>query len=179
MLSTEHGLTNDRSAEMLSANDALEINCFGCAATNPIGLKLEFENSGHQSTCRFSLGPDYESYPGVIHGGIVATILDEALSQTVYHHGNGPAFTVGLRVRYGHPMQTNMPYVAISEIVRSNRTLIRASGRIQRDTGELVAAAVGSFYLISEDGLEEMRSVSLERCMSHLHEPDGVNIRGT
>jgi hypothetical protein len=54
-----------------------------------------------------------------------------------------------------------MPYVEISEIVRYNSTLIRASGRIQRDTGELVAAAVGSFYLISEDGLEEMRSVSL------------------
>jgi acyl-coenzyme A thioesterase PaaI-like protein len=163
---------------LLNAKDTVEINCFGCAPTNPIGLKLEFETSHHQSTSRFSLGPDYESYPGVIHGGIVATILDEALSQTVYHHGNGPAFTVGLRVRYGHPMQTNMPYVAIGEIVRANGTLIRASGRIQRDTGELVAAAVGSFYLISEEGLEAIRSVSLDRCRSLLHEPDGVKMRG-
>jgi acyl-coenzyme A thioesterase PaaI-like protein len=163
---------------LLNAKDTLDINCFGCAAKNPIGLKLEFETSHHQCTSQFSLGPDYESYPGVIHGGIVATILDEALSQTVYHYGNGPAFTVGLRVRYGDPMQTNIPYVAIAEIVQANRTLIRASGRIQRDTGELVAAAVGSFYLISDDGLEAIRSVSLDRSRSHLHEPDGVKMRG-
>lgn len=162
---------------MLNAKDTLLINCFGCAPTNPIGLKLEFETAHPQCTSRFSLGPDYESYPGVIHGGIVATILDETLAQTVYHHGNGSAFTVGLRVRYGHPMQTNIPYVAIGEIIRAKGTLIRASGRIQRDTGELIAAAVGSFHLVSEQGLEAIRSIPLERCGSDRREPDVVKMR--
>jgi acyl-coenzyme A thioesterase PaaI-like protein len=161
-----------------NTKNAVEINCFGCAPTNPIGLKLEFEAVHRQCSSRFSLGPDYESYPGVIHGGIVATILDETLAQTVYHHGNGSAFTVGLRVRYGHPMETNIPHVAIGEIIRADSTLIRASGRIQRDTGELIAAAVGSFYLVSEKGMEAMRSISLERCSGHLHEPNGVKMRG-
>jgi len=158
--------------------NAVDINCFGCAPKNPIGLKLEFEAVHRQCSSRFSLGPDYESYPGVIHGGIVATILDETLAQAVYHHGNGSAFTVGLRVRYGHPMETNIPHVAIGEIIRADSTLIRASGRIQRDTGELIAAAVRSFYLVSEKGMEAMRSISLERCRDHLHEPNGVKMRG-
>jgi len=158
--------------------NAVDINCFGCAPKNPIGLKLEFEAVHRQCSSRFSLGPDYESYPGVIHGGIVATILDETLAQAVYHHGNGSAFTVGLRVRYGHPMETNIPHVAIGEIIRADSTLIRASGRIQRDTGELIAAAVGSFYLVSAKGMEAMRSISLERCRDHLHEPNGVKMRG-
>ena len=146
---------------MSNSKDTSEINCFGCAPTNPIGLKLEFAAAHRQCTSRFSLGPDYESYPGVIHGGIVATILDETLAQAVYRHGNVSAFTVGLRVRYGHPMKTNIPYVAIGEIIRANNTLIRASGRIEHDTGELIAAAVGSFYLMSEEALEAIRSSSL------------------
>lgn len=122
-----------------------------------------FESDAKQCFSRFSLGYDYESYPGVIHGGIVATVLDEVLSQTVYRSLNNSAFTVGLRVRYGHPMETGVPHVAFGHIVRSNNILIRAVGRIERDSGGLIAAATGSFYPVSESGMNTMRKVSMTR----------------
>ena len=62
-------------------------NCFGCAPHNPIGLRLFFQEERDGFSTRFRLGPDYESFPGVIHGGIVAAILDETLAQTVYRSG--------------------------------------------------------------------------------------------
>jgi uncharacterized protein (TIGR00369 family) len=137
--------------------ETVEINCFGCAPANPAGLKIMFDCDSHKCRASFALGTNYESYPGVVHGGIVATILDEAMSQAVYQYGSDSAFTVGLRIRYARPMATEVPHVAFAEGTSADDAVLRAAGRIVRETGELVAAATGSFYPVSESGLATMR----------------------
>jgi uncharacterized protein (TIGR00369 family) len=141
-------------------NPDVDINCFGCARANPIGLKLEFqESNGHYLTTT-SLGRNYESYPGIIHGGIIATILDEILCQAVYRDGGASAFTVALRLRYGCPMETDVVHTAIAKVLRAESTMVRAEGRIEKQNGDLVAAASGSFHVISDVGLDEIRARS-------------------
>ncbi|MFF5720928.1 PaaI family thioesterase [Streptomyces buecherae] len=129
-------------------------NCFGCAQHNPIGLRLLFDVDGNGFSTRFTLGPDYESFPGVIHGGIVATILDETLAQAVYRAGWISAFTTGLRVRYGKPMETGVEYTARAEITRRDEHAVRASGELLHGR-DLVAAADGTFRLLTEQVLTE------------------------
>ena len=142
---------------MSNTAESVEINCFGCGPTNPLGLKLMFDTDHDECRATFALGSDYESYPGVIHGGIVATILDETMAQAVYRYSASSAFTVGLRIRYAQPVATGVSHIAFAKITPAHNAVVQASGRILRETGELVAAATGSFYSISENGLEAMR----------------------
>ncbi|MEV0280808.1 PaaI family thioesterase [Streptomyces sp. NPDC050610] len=130
-----------------------ESNCFGCAPSNPIGLHLDFERDGDVFTTRVKLGADYESFPGVVHGGIVGTILDETLAQAVYRSGRVSAFTTGLRIRYARPMETDTEHTAWAEIVKRDEISVRATGRVETGDGEIVAVADGTFYLLTDDVL--------------------------
>lgn len=143
------------AAPVGARNDpAVSSNCFGCAELNPVGLRMTFEprNAGITSTVR--LRGDYESFPGVVHGGIVATILDEMLAQSVYRLGQVSAFTTGLRIRYAQPMATGVDHVAYAEVLSRDADLARATARLEvADGGGLVAAADGTFRLITNDVL--------------------------
>ena len=54
--------------------------CFGCGQKNPIGLKLMFKLDGKMARAEFTPRDDFQGWPGVLHGGIIAMILDEAAS---------------------------------------------------------------------------------------------------
>ena len=56
--------------------------CFGCGQTNPTGLRLKFfVDEEHTIVCRVRLARRFEGPPGHAHGGIIATLLDEAMSK--------------------------------------------------------------------------------------------------
>ena len=137
-----------------TASEAVS-NCFGCAPTNNIGLQLLFEQAGDKCSARVRLGSDYESFPGIIHGGIVAAIMDETMAQTVYRSGRVAAFTIGLRIRYGRPMETDTEYLASAEISGRDDCSVRVSGRLELPSGDLVAAGDGTFYLLTDPALRD------------------------
>ncbi|MFC8077009.1 PaaI family thioesterase [Streptomyces sp. NPDC057137] len=145
----ESAFTTDSAGEAAAET----ANCFGCAPHNPIGLRLVFEEEGNGFGTRIKLGADYESFPGVIHGGIVAAILDETLAQAVYRSDRISAFTTGLRIRYGRPMETGAEYTAHAEITKRDALSVRASGEIRLPGGDLVAAADGTFHLLTDEVL--------------------------
>lgn len=73
--------------------------CFACGPHHPHGLRLRFTQMGeHGVTAPWRTGPQWEGFQGVIHGGIVVTVLDEAMSKAVAASG-APALTCELRVR--------------------------------------------------------------------------------
>jgi acyl-coenzyme A thioesterase PaaI-like protein len=80
--------------------------CFGCDPANPIGLKLEFELSGGDLVARWSPRADLEGYPGVIHGGIQATLADEAAAWYVYAVLATGGVTREMCTRYQMPART-------------------------------------------------------------------------
>ena len=77
-----------------------ETNCFGCSPNNAKGLGLVFDETDDAVVADVLLGRGYEGYPGVVHGGIVALILDEAMGRAIWRTDRRPALTLGLRVRY-------------------------------------------------------------------------------
>ncbi len=138
-----------------ASSAATEINCFGCAPANPVGLRLVFEDQAIGLAARIRLGRDYESFPGIVHGGIVATILDEILAQAICRSGRGSAITAALRIRYGRPMHIDAEHHAYAEITRTEAGSVRVSGRIELPNGDLVAAADGTFVLLTDDILDQ------------------------
>jgi len=88
-------MTNQRRQLMAQSND----HCFACGSRNPCGLRLCFAADGEQGVSAvWRTDKAWEGFRGVIHGGIVSTVLDEAMSKAVATAGVC-ALTCELRVR--------------------------------------------------------------------------------
>jgi len=79
-----------------------ETYCFACGPDNPIGLHLDFHFTAEKYVAEKTLPHEYQSYEGVVHGGIVTTMLDEAMGGYLYSSGE-KAVTARLDVRYRKP----------------------------------------------------------------------------
>ena len=126
-------------------------NCFGCSPRNLTGLKMTFEIAPGRVTSKVALGSEFESFPGMIHGGIITTLLDETMAQAALRAGRCPATTTGLRIRYAQVMETNRTYAVIAEAEKPNGDLVRVQGRLETLEGALVAVCDGTFLLWSQE----------------------------
>ena len=77
----------------------LNPNCVVCGAHNPRGLQLEFRNGPNEVHALWVPTEEWESFEGTVHGGIITTVLDEAMSKAIIAR-NWEALTVDLRVRF-------------------------------------------------------------------------------
>ena len=78
--------------------------CFGCGQANLNGLRLEFLCAADQSVVCFAVVPDaFAGHPGYVHGGIIATLLDETMSKAVRARGF-TAMTRHMEVDYQRPV---------------------------------------------------------------------------
>lgn len=78
--------------------------CFACSASNPMGLALRYTTAPDGSVSAPFIGNcALEGYPGVLHGGIVATLLDGAMTNCLFARGIR-AMTADLRIRYRFPV---------------------------------------------------------------------------
>ena len=123
--------------------------CFGCGGANPHGMKLVFERDDDRRRIvgRFRLGADYQGGPGFIHGGIIATLLDEAMGKLNRFSGVG-AVTAELTVEYLRPIRVEEEItVEASEVERNGRQLFHR-GEIRNASGEVLARGRGRFVAV-------------------------------
>jgi len=84
--------------------------CFGCGDDNPIGLHLRFAADGDTVRASFIPSSDHQGFGNIVHGGIIATILDEAMAWATAHAGFW-AMTGEMRVRFRRPLNIGEPSV--------------------------------------------------------------------
>jgi acyl-coenzyme A thioesterase PaaI-like protein len=119
-------------------------HCFGCGGGNVHGLRLVFEVDDDEPRARgrFRLGQEWQGAPGLAHGGIVAAILDEAMSKL--NHGVA-AMTAELHIEYRKPIPLG-DEIVVEAFCRSrsgrNRLL---AGEIRNVAGEVLARGEGRF----------------------------------
>jgi acyl-coenzyme A thioesterase PaaI-like protein len=139
-------------------------NCIGCSPRNVKGLHLHFEPHGRGVRAEVLLDRSYESYPGMIHGGIIALILDEVTGRAALWEARCFVVTAGIRIRYGAVMQPGVRYVARAEVESAVDDQLRVSGVIeQAEGGALVATATSTFAAL--------RGERLARAVAELPEP--------
>ena len=101
---------------------AAQNRCFGCGQANPTGLHLEFLLAEDSSVVCLALVPDtFEGPQGYLHGGIIATLLDEVMSKAVRAQGF-TAMTRHLGIDYQRPVPSGAP-------IRMEARLVRSEGR--------------------------------------------------
>lgn len=117
--------------------------CFVCGRKNPRGLYMTFYDNGADEVFADYAVPDvYQGYPGVVHGGVVAAMLDEAVGRvamiTDHHHF---MMSVRLEVKYRLPVPTQTSLRVVGRIVRLRGRLGRAEGKIILPDGTIAAEA--------------------------------------
>ena len=115
--------------------------CFICGRKNPKGLYLTFYDNGENEVyTECTLSDDYQGYPGIAHGGIIAAILDEVVGRVSmisdHHH---LMMSVTLQVKYRHPTPTHTPLKFVGRIVRLRGRLGKAVGMCYLPDGTLTA----------------------------------------
>jgi len=115
-------------------------NCFVCGEKNPGGLHLNFEIDRERQTLRtiFLASPVFQGYDGIVHGGILSALLDEAMAKLSYELGYN-AVTASLEIRFINPAPILQPLQVYGEIVEVNRRLVRAKSRIVKEDGTILA----------------------------------------
>lgn len=117
--------------------------CFVCGRQNPLGLKLDFYEDGEASEVRaeFTVPEDYQGYPGVVHGGILAAILDEVSGRAVMLHDSDENLmaTLRLTVRYRRPTPIGTPLTAVGWVEHAGGTGTRVAGEIRLPDGTVTA----------------------------------------
>ena len=105
--------------------------CFGCGAQNPEGLQMSFQPLAGESAAEYEVPARYQSWEGVVHGGMVALMLDEAVGWAAWHAGH-PGVTGKLEVRYRQPLRVGERVRVSGRVERVRRTLVYATSTITR-----------------------------------------------
>jgi uncharacterized protein (TIGR00369 family) len=115
-------------------------NCFVCGEKNPGGLQLKFQIDRERQTLTttFVASPVFQGYDGIVHGGILSTLLDEAMAKLSYELGYN-ALTASLEIRFINPAPILQPLQVHGEILEVNRRLVRARSRIVKEDGTILA----------------------------------------
>ena len=129
-------------------------HCFGCGPANPQGLHLVFTTDTSNpdaptSTAHITLTRLHEGPPGHIHGGIVATLLDEAMSK-LNRPLNVLAMTRHMEVDYLRPVPLYVPLVLISRHVRREGRKLFHHAEIQLPDGTVLARSKGVFIILDK-----------------------------
>lgn len=120
-------------------------NCFVCGEKNPGGLQLHFEIDKEKRTLRttFVASPVYQGYDGIVHGGIVTTLLDEAMAKLAYELGY-KAMTASMEIRFKNPAPILQPLHVLGEIIEVSRRVIKARAQVTKEDGTVLATATST-----------------------------------
>lgn len=143
-------MTADRTLMEESRDDATDHACFGCGQLNEHGLRLRLvpDPEGDGVCTSFTPPPRTEGYTGMVHGGIITTVLDEVMAWSLARHGIW-AVTGSLTTRYRQPIALGERTTATGYLLRDRGRAIEMRGEIRRDAdGALLADATATFIRV-------------------------------
>jgi uncharacterized protein (TIGR00369 family) len=132
---------------MAALQSHLHSQCILCGAGHPQGLRLVFSThaDGHVEA-PFTCDRLYQGYTGYLHGGIIASLLDSAMTNCLFAH-DCAALTGELNVRFLKPVIVSRPAVVSARVAQSRAPLFKMTGEIHQD-GEIMARATAKFMEI-------------------------------
>lgn len=131
-------------------------HCFVCGLENPYGLHLRFYiTAPGEVTVHYTAPEHFQGYPGVVHGGIVASMLDEAVGRAYMSDPNEPRFmfTARLEVRYRKNVPVGQPLRVVGRVGKDRGRSATASGTIYGPQGDLLAEAEALLVEVPQDVL--------------------------
>ena len=145
-------------------------NCLVCGIENDLGLKANFyelENNELVAIC--DTKEWHQSYPGRMHGGMSAAILDETIGRAISLSNDEIwGVTVSLDIKYKKPVPTDCTIKVVGRIIKENRKLFEGMGEIILPNGEIAVTATGKYMkmpvnkIIENENLLEKEWISVQ-----------------
>ena len=124
--------------------------CFACGAGNPIGLHLKFEQVEEKLVAKKTLAREFQGYANVAHGGIVTTLLDEAMGNFVQVKFHQMALTGRIEVRYHYPTPVGQELTISAWQEAQRRNIVAMRATVQTADGVVTAEATAKFALVAK-----------------------------
>ena len=118
--------------------------CFACGPENPIGLRLQFEPAGDGVRAETTLAAEFQGWKSVAHGGIVMSLMDEAMAHaagTAGHRG----VTASINVRFRKPVPIGAPITITGHIAWQRRNVLGLEAQLSDASGMVLADGEGKF----------------------------------
>lgn len=145
-------------------------NCLVCGIENDLGLKANFyelENNELVAIC--DTKEWHQSYPGRMHGGMSAAILDETIGRAISLSNDEVwGVTVSLDIKYKKPVPTDCTIKVVGRIIKENRKLFEGTGEIILPDGEIAVTATGKYMkmpvnkIIENENLLEKEWIAIQ-----------------
>lgn len=139
-------------------------NCIVCGLENELGIKANFyELENGDVVAIFTSRDEHQSYPGRMHGGIAAGILDEVIGRAMMvDNKNAWGVTVELSLRYKKPIPLNEELKAVGRVTKDSRRLFEGYGEILLPNGEVAVSAVGKYMKLPIDKITDFDKLKWE-----------------
>ena len=125
-----------------------------------MGLKLAFYQHDDGVIARFTPASEHEGYTRMTHGGIVSTMLDEAMSWAVIDSGR-LAVTAKISVDFRKPVPSGEELIVTARVTRDRGRAVETAGEITSSSGEVLASSTGLFIRVSEEQQREWEATYL------------------
>jgi uncharacterized protein (TIGR00369 family) len=132
-------------------------SCFVCGESNPIGLNLRFETDGNSVRTRFTPRPEHIGFKQVVHGGLIATVLDEIMVWACLAQTKRFAYCAELTVRFQSPLRPGEETIVTAELAANRRDRIfEVKSEVKDSSGKILATATGKYIPVKSTDLADM-----------------------
>ncbi len=145
-------------------------SCFVCGAQNPQGLRLRFRLNEDGVEADWTPRPEHIGFRGVIHGGILATVLDEVMVWAASAPKKRFYFSVELTVRYSKPVDVGQPVLLLGRLAHDRGRLVETSGELRDSDGTVYAKATAKYMPVPGEQLEAL-------CKDFVHDPQTIPLQ--
>lgn len=131
-------------------------NCFVCGKDNPIGLNIAFFRDQDKIKAEFIPEPKHQGFKGIVHGGILFSILDEIMGRTAIITKDVITMTVEINIKYRKKALVGEKIIFTAQMTKDLGRMIEAQAEARSQDGTLLTEAKGKFIAISKEMQREV-----------------------
>lgn len=131
-------------------------NCFVCGTNNPIGLNITFFRDQDKIRAEFVPESKHEGFKGIVHGGILFSILDEIMGRTAITTKGVMTMTVEVNIKYRKKVIVGEKIIFNAQMTKDLGRMIEAKAEARLEDGTLLTEAKGKFIVVSKEMQKEV-----------------------
>lgn len=132
-------------------------DCFGCSPDNPVGLHMEFYEDGDSVVSFWKPSGHYQGWVGTMHGGVIATLVDETCGWVLFRKLQTAGVTTRLDVHYKKSISASETMLTIRAAIKErHHGIVFIHATIENANAELCAEADAVYYAMSQEKSREM-----------------------
>ncbi len=146
-------------------------HCLVCGEDNPIGLRARCYKVGDTVQLSWTTRLEHSGWSNVMHGGFIATVLDEVMTWAAILGSEKPCFAADFNVRVLETLGADVSCLAAGRLVQARRRVFDVEGWVEDDAGRIYARGSGRYMPVPQNRVPHMRDefVSTPDCLDLRH----------